>query len=171
MNSAAGVGENEPAVLGLRADSTELLYRWYRLQGLPALPFLPAFAVKNLSFSTRCSLCCLVSGCCIPSPFPVPGFLYLQGGEAVVLQERQACDRDQQELKAKGVILTVKCSSELHVDHVHGDVGTYQKNDLGEGGETARPYLPLHLLCLRRGQLCQNQDLLTQFWWGHAREG
>lgn len=36
---------------------------------------------------------------------------YLQGGEAVVLQEGQACDGDQEELQAKGVILTVKCFS------------------------------------------------------------
>lgn len=56
----------------------------------------------------------------------------------MVLQEGQACDGDQEELQAKGVILTVKCFPEFHVDHVHGDVGTYQKNDLGERSRTAR---------------------------------
>lgn len=76
-----------------------------------------------------------------PLPFPASGFPYLQGGEAVVLQKRQACDRDQQELEAKGVILAVKCFPEFPVDHVHGDVSTYQKNDLGEGREMARPDL------------------------------
>lgn len=60
MSSAAEVGENELAVLGVRGDSTELLYRWYCLQGLPTWLFLPAFAVKNLGYSTCCSLCCLV---------------------------------------------------------------------------------------------------------------
>ena len=90
----------------------------------------------------------------LPLPFPASGFPYLQGGEAVVLQKRQACDRDQQELKAKGVVLAVKRFSEFHVDHVHGDVGTYQKNDLGEEREKARPYLPLYLPCLKRGRLC-----------------
>lgn len=70
MSSAAEVGENELAVLGVRGDSAELLCRWYCLQGLPTLPFLPAFAVKNLSYSTCCSFCCLVSGCCcFPSLF------------------------------------------------------------------------------------------------------
>jgi len=54
MSSAAGVGENETAGLRLREDSAELLCRWGRLQGPPALPFLPAFAVKNLDYSMGC---------------------------------------------------------------------------------------------------------------------
>lgn len=58
---------------------------------------------------------------------------YLQGREAVVLQKRQACDGDQQELQAEGVVLAVKRFPEFHVDHVHGDVGAYQKNDLHHG--------------------------------------
>lgn len=77
----------------------------------------------------------------LPLPSPAPCFPYLQGGEAVVLQKRQACDRDQQEFKAKGVVLAVKRFPEFHVDHVHSDVGTYQKNYLEEGRETERPYL------------------------------
>lgn len=99
-------------------------------------------------------LLALLPGVRLLLPIPASGFPYLQGGEAVVLQKRQACDRDQQELEAKGVILAVKRFPEFHVDHVHGDVGTYQKNDLGEGREMARPYLQFHLLCLRRGWLC-----------------
>lgn len=91
----------------------------------------------------------------LPFPFPVSAFPYLQGGETVVLQKGQACDRDQQELEAKGVILTVKCFPEFHIDHIHGDVGTNQKNDLWKRREMARPYLQLHFPCLKRGWLSQ----------------
>lgn len=75
----------------------------------------------------------------------------------MVLQERQACDRDQQELEAEGVVLAVECLPESHVDHVHSDIGTQQKNDLGEGREVARLCLQL----LKEREALPNSRLLN----------
>lgn len=92
----------------------------------------------------------------LPFPFPASVFPYLQGGEAVVLQKWQACDRDQQELEAKGVVLAVKRFPEFHVDHIHGDVGTNQKYYLWERREIARSYLQL-----KRGWLSQKSGVVN----------
>lgn len=82
-----------------------------------------------------------MSWAAVSLPCP-PRSPHLQRGEAVVLQEGQARDGDQQELQAEGVVLAVKRLPKSHVDHVDGDVGAYQKNDLGEGRKVKRARSP-----------------------------